>query len=220
MTTRQFDTVDEDFAANLRRRRESEGLSQDELAQRMTERGFGFSQATVWKIEQGKRPVKISEMVALADALGVLRWHSLLDDPRVADHESRLERGHRKAAAAHRALQEATTAYLWAQAELAVSVRDARDDGVDVHVLWHSYLDESAEKAVIAAHIAYEHEDDQGNLVAEQLDKVMSALREVDIEPTIDPDDIVALGPRGEPDDYPDDDPGADPGAAGGERGR
>lgn len=216
VTTQHFGSVDEDFAANLRRRREAEGLSQDELAQRMTERGFGFSQATVWKIEQGKRPVKISEMVALADALGVLRWHTLLDDPRRADHESRLERGHRKAAAAHRALQEATAAYLWAQAELAVSVRDARDDGVDVHLLWESYLDESAEKAVIAAHIAFEHEDDQGNLVAEQVDKVMTALRQIDIKPTIDPDDIVTLGPGGDPDDYPDD-PGADAEAVGGE---
>jgi hypothetical protein len=35
-----------------------------------TDRGFGFGQATIWKIESGQRPVKASELVALADCLG------------------------------------------------------------------------------------------------------------------------------------------------------
>ena len=42
--------VEQNFAINVREYREQSGLSQEDLAQRMAERGFGFTQATVWKI--------------------------------------------------------------------------------------------------------------------------------------------------------------------------
>ena len=64
--------IDQNIAANLRTYREAGNLSQEELAQRMADRGFGFSQATIWKIESGQRPVKASELVALADSLEVM----------------------------------------------------------------------------------------------------------------------------------------------------
>lgn len=61
---------EENFAANLRARRDEIGMSQEELAREMTERGFGFHQATVYKIETGARRVRLAEADALADALG------------------------------------------------------------------------------------------------------------------------------------------------------
>jgi transcriptional regulator with XRE-family HTH domain len=69
-----FADIDQNIAANLRTHREADGISQDGLAQQMADRGFGFSQATIWKIESGQRPVKASELVALADALEVRAW--------------------------------------------------------------------------------------------------------------------------------------------------
>ena len=57
-----FPNIDHHVATNVRAFRERNSLSQEELAQRMSERGFGFSQATIWKIESGQRPVKISEV--------------------------------------------------------------------------------------------------------------------------------------------------------------
>jgi transcriptional regulator with XRE-family HTH domain len=47
--------------------REAAAISQEELAQRMADLGFGFSQATTWKIERGQRPVKASELITLAE---------------------------------------------------------------------------------------------------------------------------------------------------------
>jgi transcriptional regulator with XRE-family HTH domain len=44
----------------------------------MADRGFGFSQATIWKIERGERPVRASELVALAGSLGVMSATSLM----------------------------------------------------------------------------------------------------------------------------------------------
>jgi len=64
--------VDRCVASNVRYFREELGLSQKELAQRMSERGFGFTQATIWKIESCQREVRISEGVALCAALNLL----------------------------------------------------------------------------------------------------------------------------------------------------
>lgn len=40
-------------------------LSQKELADRMRKRGFKWSQATVWAIEKGERPLRLTESAAL-----------------------------------------------------------------------------------------------------------------------------------------------------------
>jgi transcriptional regulator with XRE-family HTH domain len=191
LTGPNFDSVDNNLAANLRLRREAAGLSQEELAARMTERGFGFTQATIWKIEQGKRPVKLSEAVALGDALGMLRWASLLDHPDKGRHEANLEGGHRKAAAAYRALADAARDYIWAQLELGVSVFEAREADLGVHELWTTYLDIPAEKAVLEARIAGELDEQHGMEIAEELAKVVASLREHGYTPIVNPDNVV-----------------------------
>lgn len=45
-------------------------LSQSALADRMRERGWKWSQATVWSVEQGERPLRLAEAVDLAEVLG------------------------------------------------------------------------------------------------------------------------------------------------------
>jgi transcriptional regulator with XRE-family HTH domain len=57
--------------ANVRWFRKAAGVSQSELAQRLAERGFQFSQTTVVKTEQGIRPLKFEEAVAVGEILGV-----------------------------------------------------------------------------------------------------------------------------------------------------
>lgn len=44
-------------------------MSQQDLAHRMRAQGFKWSQATVWATEKGERPVRLSEVVALAEIL-------------------------------------------------------------------------------------------------------------------------------------------------------
>ncbi|MCM3779877.1 helix-turn-helix domain-containing protein [Microbacterium hydrocarbonoxydans] len=61
-------TSDEQIGKNLVELRGDR--SQKDLADEMRKRGFRWSQATVWSIEKGERPLRLSEADAVADILG------------------------------------------------------------------------------------------------------------------------------------------------------
>lgn len=61
--------IDRDFGKAVRARRIDRELSQEDLAQRVSARGYALSQATVGKIERGDRKVTIGEAEAIAAAL-------------------------------------------------------------------------------------------------------------------------------------------------------
>lgn len=44
-------------------------ISQQTLAEKMRNKGFKWSQATVWATEKGDRPVRLSEVIALSEVL-------------------------------------------------------------------------------------------------------------------------------------------------------
>jgi transcriptional regulator with XRE-family HTH domain len=56
---------------NLQQLRKEKGMSQTDLAQELTERGFPFQQQTILKIEKGARPLKLEEAQVIAEILGV-----------------------------------------------------------------------------------------------------------------------------------------------------
>lgn len=171
-------TVDRNVATNLRTFRERAGVSQEELAQRMSERGFGFSQATVWKIESGQRPVRISEAVALSEALGLRRWIDLTADPEVNRHHADLSAANHKTYEAYFMLKEAAAAFLSAQIELSFVARTAQDAGLTVSELYTSWLDVPAEKAIIDARVDWAHHDDDQMRDEAEVAAVLAALRE------------------------------------------
>jgi transcriptional regulator with XRE-family HTH domain len=186
----RFTGIDQNIAANLRLYREAGDISQEELAQRMTDRGFGFGQATIWKIESGQRPVRASELVALADALDTLSVISLTREPGAARHQLQLQQAHRNAHGAYRALKEAAAAYLHAQLELVVAAREAHDAGVAVTDLHTSWLDTPAERAVIEARVEADEEEAQALRVDDAVDKVLGALRTTGYKPTLRIEDV------------------------------
>lgn len=54
-------------------------ISQEELAKRMRECGYKWSKATVWAIEKGERPLKLTEARDLLSSLG-LDWRTQMPD--------------------------------------------------------------------------------------------------------------------------------------------
>jgi len=61
--------IDDFIGGNVRRLRDGADLTQEQLAGEMQARGFDFHQATVYKIETGRRSVSAAEVVALAQIL-------------------------------------------------------------------------------------------------------------------------------------------------------
>lgn len=58
-------------AANVRRLREQAGLSQAELVERVNRTGYDFGDMAMWTLEGGKRRIRVNDLYALAEALGV-----------------------------------------------------------------------------------------------------------------------------------------------------
>lgn len=67
---------------SVRALRNAAGLTQEQLADRMAERGVDLHHSSVSTTELGKRPLTLPEALAIADALGV-QLDSLVDYERI-----------------------------------------------------------------------------------------------------------------------------------------
>jgi transcriptional regulator with XRE-family HTH domain len=190
----QYKDIDQNIAANLRTYREAGSISQEELAQRMADRGFGFSQATIWKIETGQRPVRAAELIALAHSLAVMSATSLTYEPDAARHQVQLEQANRNAHHAYQRLKEAAADYLDAQVELVVAARQAHDAGLAVTELHTSWLDTPAEEAVIEARVEADQDAVRSEHVNDAVNTIMDALRSNGYKPTLRIEDVEVDG--------------------------
>ncbi|SES28845.1 Helix-turn-helix domain-containing protein [Lentzea xinjiangensis] len=186
--------IDRNVAVNLRQFREQRGVSQDELAQRMSERGFGFTQATIWKIERGQRPVKISEAVALGKALGLSSWTHLTEEPALTRRLSDLQDANRRANEAYTETKAAAARFFEAQVNVVVAVREAQDAGLDTE-RWNGWVNIPAERAVIEARVEWNREDDILERREKEVEAVLAALRQHGY-PLIQPEDVEFGGGR------------------------
>lgn len=66
---------DKQIGQNLARLRGA--MSQKDLAVAMRKRGHKWAQATVWNVERGERPLRLSEATAIADVLGLQSVQSI-----------------------------------------------------------------------------------------------------------------------------------------------
>ena len=98
--------------------------SQQSVAAAMRERGWKWSQSTVWSVETGERPLRLSEAEDLASVLGASTF-DLLREP--AETQIFVAMG--RAAETYRAIEDATAAFFKAQLELASTLMDKAENG-------------------------------------------------------------------------------------------
>lgn len=98
------DRSDSIFARRLREVRQQAGVTQQQMATRMTEAGHKLHRSAVAKIELGERPVTIGEAVQLAGILGVPLME-LVTDHGASTHVERLHAARVEAQIAVRSLQ-------------------------------------------------------------------------------------------------------------------
>lgn len=68
---KQFDAYENHLGRKLRDWRKARGWSQARIAEELGYRGFDMHQTTVAKIENGSRPLRVSEAIAIADVMGM-----------------------------------------------------------------------------------------------------------------------------------------------------
>jgi len=64
------DDLERDLGVVLKSQREECLLSQSELADMMRAEGYKWAQATVWSVEAGERPLRLSEAISVAKCCG------------------------------------------------------------------------------------------------------------------------------------------------------
>lgn len=201
----RYKDIDQNIAANVRAYREAAGISQEEMAQRMADRGFPFTQATIWKVESGQRPVKASELIALADVFGRILLTDLTSQPDATRHTIHLEQASRRASDAYDTLKEAAAAYLDAQVQLVYAARLAHDAGMGVSELHTSWLTTPPEEAVIEARVESYSEQERHERLNDEVNKILDALRSNGWEPHLHIEDITFY-PALTPDETPETD--------------
>lgn len=129
-------TAEELFAAAVRRYREELGISQGELARRMTAQGYAWHQTTVARTESGDRPARLGEAVALS---AILRFsldtltHETSDAAARADHEYRAALTERE-----------NTARLLADAQIRLQLATTETDNIRREAAWANEVFEQA----------------------------------------------------------------------------
>jgi transcriptional regulator with XRE-family HTH domain len=110
---------DELIGRNLARMRGD--MSQKELAARMKERGWKWSQATVWSVEKGERPLRLAEAEDIKAVLGTM-WGLTMDDD-----QTTLFLANKQVSRRNAELQAAIRNFYQAQMELSLAVKSAND---------------------------------------------------------------------------------------------
>lgn len=133
------DFSDSIFARRLREVRQQAGVTQQQVADRMTKVGHKLHRSAVAKIELGERPVTIGEAIQLASILGVPLMEMVTDRGSATElerqHAARVEAQikvrslQHETAERHKLLQEQQVLYENAEQRLAAAQRHLRDLG-------------------------------------------------------------------------------------------
>lgn len=117
------------FSAELRRRREAQGLTLHALTKRAQEQGLTFHQSQLKRIEEGKRLIRLNEAHIFSELLGSSIAEMLEGASRQKIAESELERAR---VAAATALSEFKKQLTENDLMLTLAISGAEAEGVDV----------------------------------------------------------------------------------------
>jgi transcriptional regulator with XRE-family HTH domain len=142
-TPRKPPGADDNFAANLRQRRELLGLSQEAVAEKMQKMGHSFHQATIYKLESGTRRVQLTEAIDLAKVLDTT-VNELTQDPENRLLTWRVQLASQQMHRTYLEMVELYRNYKDRQAILRYAIEDYKNEGA--HAL-DNFLDEYEEEA-------------------------------------------------------------------------
>lgn len=132
--TRGANAPEEKLGRTVRTLREARGLSQEQVAAKMTALGFSWQQTTVARTEAASRPIRVNEAVALSRVFQVAIDYLLEKADR--EQELRVRITQAQIAADHAHMQAQTAA-----AALAEAQRTAAEATTELHAAQHELAD-------------------------------------------------------------------------------
>lgn len=160
----RLEKVERQFAANLKSAREDRGVSQVALAQHMADRGHRWHQSTVFKVEAGRRAVRIGEAKDLAAILDTtVDSLSATGDDRLMTAAIEARKAWQHYAESHLASLGARNAWDRKLAELAAAIKSARElpdserPEEELHFAEDTFLMASEDPAAVREHEGADH---------------------------------------------------------------
>jgi transcriptional regulator with XRE-family HTH domain len=134
-------------------------MTQKALADAMKIRGWKWSQATVWSVEKGDRPLRLTEAVDVATILEV-DVSEFLNDPVMASYSKEMADTLQGQVHAAREITASITKYLEHRERLHVLIQDAHARGIDTVEAWIAAATEapSLDQAIEAGKDAFSGE--------------------------------------------------------------
>jgi transcriptional regulator with XRE-family HTH domain len=125
--------INKSIGANVAALRTEAGWSQAELAERWGNAlGHRVDPTTVTRLERGRRPTTVHELVQLARLFDVRHWYDLVQEPTVRAAAADLDRANTRVFGSYNRIRDATYEYLDALTDLTLSIRLAQDRGAYV----------------------------------------------------------------------------------------
>lgn len=107
-----------DFGRRVKRLRKDVGLTQKELADRLSQWGRSYHQTTVAKLESGNRPTTLEELIPLSVALGVSQREFFQDPSPTESAERRVREAEQEVLNLRTEVRATHSRYLQLQEEL------------------------------------------------------------------------------------------------------
>jgi transcriptional regulator with XRE-family HTH domain len=187
----QPDDVNKAIGANVAALRSERGWSQGELAEHWGNAlGHRIDPTTVTRLERGRRPTPVHELIALAGTLGARWWPDLVLEPRVLRAAEEIKACDAMATEAYGQIRDATVEYLKAQYLLAHAIARGEDVGVLDAEAHRITLTWPPEEAVLRGRILWQRRDDaadQGEADYKRIDEVIAILRDKGLVEDLDP---------------------------------
>lgn len=128
----RFEEFERILGAKIRHLREERGWSQSDLARRLSELGLDLHQTTIAKMEAGRRPLRVSEAVAVAQAFklpaNALFWLPVPGEPfRLAEAREDLARSEKWTSELEETMLESIRIYAGTYASNIFHIRELTD---------------------------------------------------------------------------------------------
>jgi transcriptional regulator with XRE-family HTH domain len=176
----QPDDVNKAIGANVAALRAERGWSQAELAEHWGNAlGHRIDPTTVTRLERGRRPTPVHELIQLAGILGARNWAALVQEPKVLRAASGIETCNDMVTEAYDQIRDATVEYLKAQYLLERAIARGEEVGVFDAAAHRIRLTFPPEEAVLMGRIRWQRRDQaskEGDADYKRIDEVIPEL--------------------------------------------